>query len=222
MNASFLRRAFSSLADILIVVLVVYLTFLLFGRTILRNQVDHFDLMHTPYQEMLDVYSDDINAIGEEYTAQMTLAGDNDELKAEAQRDHQLKAQILEMQNTTDIESFNRELSRYYLSNVYYFALGFLVLVTIYALALKGRTLGRKIMQVKLEGPVHSVSVFFHDVVFKYFFVIVVFIVSPYGGIALLFLSLVIDLILITFTRRKATLRDILLKINVVKSGYGY
>jgi ABC-type xylose transport system permease subunit len=143
-------------------------------------------------------------------------------LKAEAQLAHQKKLQILEMQNTTDIEPFNRELSRYFLSIVYYFALGFLILVTIYALAFKGRTLGRKIMQVRLEGPVHSLSVFFHDVVFKYFFIIVVFVVSPYGGIALLFLSLIIDLVLISFTRKKATLRDILLKINVVKTGYGY
>ncbi|MDD4184085.1 MAG: RDD family protein [Candidatus Izemoplasmatales bacterium] len=222
MNAGFLRRSFSSLADILIVVLIVYLTFLLFGRLILRNQVDHFDEMYPPYQEMLDVYNDDLTAIGEEYTAQMTLAGDNDELKAEAQLAHQKKLQILEMQNTTDIEPFNRELSRYFLSIVYYFALGFLILVTIYALAFKGRTLGRKIMQVRLEGPVHSLSVFFHDVVFKYFFIIVVFVVSPYGGIALLFLSLIIDLVLISFTRKKATLRDILLKINVVKTGYGY
>ncbi|MGI6392995.1 MAG: RDD family protein [Candidatus Izemoplasmatales bacterium] len=222
MNAGFLRRAFSSLTDILIVVLVVYLTFLLFGKLILRKQVDHFAELHTPYQEMLDVYNEDLNAISEEYTAAMTLAGDDEALKAEAQRVHQLKAQILEMQNTTDIESFNRELSRYFLSIIYYFALGFIILMTIYALAFKGKTLGRKIMQVKLEGPVNSISVFFHDIVFKYFFVIVVFIVSPYGGFVLLFLSVIIDLILISLTRRKATLRDILLKIDVVKTGYGY
>ncbi len=222
MNAGFLKRAFSSLTDIIIVMMVVYLTFLIFGRTILRNQVEHFDDIYSAYQEILEAYNADLTVLGEEYSAAVTLAGDNDELKALAQLNYQQKMQILEMQNTIDVEPFNRELSKYFLSIVYYFALGFLVLTTIYVLAVGGKTLGRRIMQIKLDGPVHSVSVFFHDVVFKYFFIIIVFVISIYGGVVLLLLSVVIDLLLISFTRRKATLRDILLKMNVVKAGYGY
>ncbi len=42
------------------------------------------------------------------------------------------------------------------------------------------------------------------------------------AGAALLLLSFVIDFLLISFTKKKTTLRDILLKMEVVKTGYGY
>lgn len=77
-------------------------------------------------------------------------------------------------------------------------------------------------MQLKLSGPVNPISIFFHDIVFKYFFTILVFSVSMYAGIALFLLSLAIDLILLSFTRNKLTLRDLFLKMSVVKTGYGY
>jgi hypothetical protein len=64
--------------------------------------------------------------------------------------------------------------------------------------------------------------VFFHDIVFKYFFVVLVFAVSMYAGIILLGLSLIVDLVMMSFTPKKATLRDLLLKMSVVKTGYGY
>ncbi len=77
-------------------------------------------------------------------------------------------------------------------------------------------------MQLKLTGPVNPISIFFHDIIFKYFFIVLVFSVSMYAGGALLLLSLAIDLILLSFTKNKSTLRDILLKMSVVKTGYGY
>ncbi|MDD5293289.1 MAG: RDD family protein [Candidatus Izemoplasmatales bacterium] len=222
MSAGFFRRAFSSLADILIVILIVYATFLLFGRSILRNQIDHFDQMYTEYSEILEAYNQDLSDAGESYKNELTLASGDDAKEAVALKAYQTKLVLLDQQNTIDIEPFNRDLTRYFLSVVYYFALGFLILTTIYTLAMKGRTLGRRIMQVKLDGPVHVISVFFHDVVFKYFFIVIVFMISMGAGITLFLISVLIDVLLISVSRRRATLRDILLKMSVVRTGYGY
>lgn len=222
MNAGFLKRAFSSLVDITIVFVVVYLTFITFGRTVLRNQVPNFNEIYDAYQEILDAYNSDLSILSEEYNAAVALASDDEALEAAAQANYQADLALLDHQNTIDIEPYNRTLSAYFLNNVYYYAIGFLILMTIYAIVLNGKTLGRKLMQIRLDGPVHSLTVFFHDIVFKYFFIVLVFVVSMYAGVILLMLSLLTDVILMSFTKRKATLRDIFLKINVVKAGYGY
>lgn len=119
-------------------------------------------------------------------------------------------------------EPFNQPLTGYFLNCIYYFSIGFLILMAVYSLATGSKTLGRRLMQLKLSGPVNPISIFFHDIVFKYFFTILVFSVSMYAGIALFLLSLAIDLILLSFTRNKLTLRDLFLKMSVVKTGYGY
>jgi len=222
MNAGFLKRAFSSVVDIVIIMVVVYLTFITFGRSILRNRVPNFDEINTAYQEILDAYNSDLAILSETYNAQLELANGDSDLEAQAKAEYQADLALLDNQNTIDIEPYNRALSAYYLSNVYYFAIVFLVLTTIYTIVLNGKTLGRRMMQIRLDGPVHALTIFFHDIVFKYFFVILVFVVSMYAGLLLLMLSLMVDLILMSFTKRRATLRDVLLKINVVKSSYGY
>jgi len=222
MNAGFFKRAFSSLIDITIVFVVVYLTFITFGRTVLRNQVPNFNEIYDAYQEILDAYNSDLSILSENYSAAVALADGDKALEAVAQTDYQSDLAILDTQNTIDIEPYNRTLSAYFLNTVYYYAIGFLILMTIYTIVLNGKTLGRKLMQIRLDGPVHSLSVFFHDIVFKYFFIILVFFVSMYAGLILLMLSVLTDVILMSFTKRKSTLRDIFLKINVVKAGYGY
>lgn len=222
MNAGFFRRAFSSLVDITLVFLVVYLSFITFGRTILRNQVPDFDEIYTAYQEILDAYNSDLAIITEEYSAAVELADGNETLEAEAKAAYDLKYAQLNTQNEIDIEPYNRPLSAYFLSTVYYYAIAFLILMTIYSIVVNGKTLGRRLMQIKLEGPVHSVTVFFHDIVFKYFFIVIVFVISMYAGLILFMVSLLVDMVFLSFSRRRATLRDILLKINVVKAGYGY
>ncbi len=222
MNAGFIRRAFSSLVDITLVFIIVYLTFIIFGRTILRNQVPDFNEIYDQYQEILDAYNSDLAIISEEYSAQVELADGNETLEAEAKSQYDLEYARLNAQNEIDIEPYNRPLSAYFLSTVYYYAIAFLILMSIYTIVINGKTLGRRLMQIRLEGPVHAVTVFFHDIVFKYFFVVIVFIISMYAGLMLFLLSLIIDLILLSVSRKRATLRDILLKMNVVKAGYGY
>jgi hypothetical protein len=222
MNAGFLKRSMSSLVDLIAVMSIVTLTFFLFGRTIIRNQIPNFDEIFTVYNELVDAYNYDLETITTEYTAALAIADGNEALETEAQTIYAAKKALLDAQNIVDIEPYNAPLTGYFLTSIYYFSIGFLILLSIYSLAFNAKTLGRKMMQIKLEGPINPISIFFHDVVFKYFFTVLVFSVSLYAGAVLFLLSLAIDLILISFTRNKNTLRDIFLKMSVVKTGYGY
>lgn len=222
MNAGFIKRIVSTIIDLTLVLLVIYGSFALLGRNIMRNQIDQFDVIYPAYNELLDAYNEDLAALREAYQADVDEAGDNDQLAQQAEEIYQRKADILSQQNSVDIEPYNDVLSRYFMNNIYYFALGVLIVMTLYAVLLKGKTLGRRIMQLRLEGPVSPISVFFHDVIFKYFFIILALFVNV--GVALLILAIqfVIDMIMIVATRRKLALRDMLAKIRVVKAGYGY
>ncbi|HAQ56827.1 MAG TPA: hypothetical protein DCR44_05465 [Acholeplasmatales bacterium] len=222
MNAGFLKRAVSSLIDLIIAFAVVALVFVAVGRTLLQNQVEHFDVINTAYDELRAARDADMAAIYTDYEAAIELAGNDEDLKTQAQTDYVVAQAIIESQHAADIAPYDTALTGYYMTCIYFFSVGFLIIMGIYTLATGSKTLGRRLMQIKLTGPVNLLSIFFHDVVIKYFFLVIVFSVSPYAGLALIVLSFVIDFILINFTKRKAALRDILLKMEVVKTGYGY
>ncbi len=222
MNAGFLKRAVSSLIDLILVFAVVALVFIIGGRTLLQNQVDHFDVINDAYNELRAARDADMAAIYTDYEAAVELAGSDEDLKTQAQNDYVVAQAIIESQHAADIAPFDAALTGYYMTCIYFFSVGFLIIMGVYTLATHAKTLGRRLMQIQLTGPVNLMSIFFHDVVIKYFFLVIVFSVSPYAGLALIVLSFAIDFILINFTKRKAALRDILLKMEVVKTGYGY
>jgi len=223
MNAGFFRRAFSSLLDASIMILVLYLSFILGGRTILRNQVENFDEVFAAYNQVVDEYNANLSTLYEEYTAAIELAGDDETLVAAAQTTYDEGKAALDAQQLLDIEPYDAPLTPYFLNCIFYFVFGFIILLSIYTVVLKGMTLGRRLMQLKLEGSVNPITLFLHDIILKYFFVVTIsFVWTPYVGLLLVGLSLIADVILINFSRKKLTLRDMLTKITIVKTGYGY
>lgn len=222
MNAGFFKRSFSTLIDLLLVFVLVYLTFILFGRNVLRDQIPDFDRVNDFYQEVLEVYNRDLETLNEEYSAAITLAGGDKDKEVEAQVLYQTRADLIRNQNSIDIEPFNRPLTRYFMLNITYYAIGFLLLMTIYTLVLKGKTLGRMAMGLELKGPVHIVTVFFHDIVFKYFLIVLLLVINLNLGIIVFFLQILLDMIMLTLSRKRATLRDLILKMTVEKKSYSH
>ncbi len=229
MSASFFKRLFSSVIDIVLVFLVVYLAFVAGGRTILRNRVENFDEIYSSYNEVLAVYNSDLQDLQTEYDVSIEIADGDETLEDIATAEYNYKIQLVNDQNAIDIEPFNEPLTHYFLETIYFYAIGFLVIMTIVSLATLGRTPGRRLMFVKLasqKGPgefekPNPILVFFHDIVLKYFFLIITFIISMYYGLILVLIAFSVDLILIMFTRNNTTLRDILLKIRVLKASNG-
>ncbi|MCK5732320.1 MAG: RDD family protein [Tenericutes bacterium] len=229
MSASFFKRLFSSVIDIVLVFLVVYLAFIAGGRTLLRDRVENFEEIYSSYNEVLLVYNGDLQDLQTEYDVSMEIADGDQELEDVATVEYNRKVQLVNDQNAIDIEPFNEPLTQYFLETIYFYAIGFLVIMTILSLATLGRTPGRRLMSVKLvsqkgqgefEKP-NPILVFFHDVVLKYFFIIITFIISMYYGLILILVAFTVDLILIMFTRDNTTLRDMFLKIRVLKASNG-
>ena len=223
MNAGFFKRAFSSLVDMTLILLLVTLTFMIGGRKILQNLVPNFDEIYGAYSELAQAYNADLDAIYEEYNVALELADGDDALAAAALADYTAQKTVLDQQNSIDIEPYNEPLTTYFLNCIFYFAIGFIVLMSVYTVALSGKTLGRKMMQVKLEGPtLNAATIFFHDIIFKYFLLVVVLAISAGAGIIVLISMFLVDFVMVNFSPRKLTLRDMMLKMSVVKTSYGY
>ncbi len=222
MNVGFFRRLISSVVDITLVLTVVIVTFLLVGRPILQNKIENFDMIYSSYSDVINVYNNDLANVQSEYNANMTQANGNADQEAAAQALYQMKVNILKQQNSIDLEPFNLTLTHYYYDIIYYFIIGFIVIMTAYTLIANSKTIGRKLLQIKLDGNVNRTTVFFHDIILKYFFLALLMAFNLYYAFMFLMLSFMADMLLITFTRNKTTLRDMLLKIRVVKAGYGY
>ncbi len=230
MSVGFFKRLTSSVVDFILIFLVVYLLFIAGGRTILQNRVEYFDDRYDTYSQILTAYNNDLQEIQIEYEANMTNANGDTELEAIALDIHNTKSTILNLQNTIDIEPYNISLTGYFLEIIYFFAVGIVLFITLLTTLTKGKTLGRKIMQIKLITPNESgepqapsvVQVFFHDVILKYFFILIVFTMNMYYGFMFILIALLTDLILMTVTKNKTTIRDYFMKVRVVKAGYGY
>lgn len=230
MTASLFRRMFSSFIDLCIVILVVYVLFSIGGKPILQNRIENFDTIYAEYNEILEAYNADLEALRTEYDANITLADGDETLEAEALVDYNLKNSILNEQNTIDINPYNKPLTQYYTEIIYFFVLSFIILMTVLSLSLLGKTPGRRIMQVDLlirgeKGDYVKPSltqVFLHDILLKYFVIVLVFSFNMYYGVMLMLLAILIDVVLISFTRNKSTIRDFLSKMTVHRSNYSY
>jgi hypothetical protein len=170
----------------------------------------------------MSVYNENLSEIQKEYEVSRELAGSDEELKAQALEIYLEKTAILKDQNLIDTAPYNGPLGIYFTSVIYYYLFLFLVLMTVYTLAFKGRTIGRRTMRVKLAGPVNAMSIFLHDIAFKYLIVIVLVPINVLFAIMLLMFMALIDTGLIGATRNKITIRDMITKITVEKTEYKY
>jgi len=222
MNAGFFRRLFSTTIDMVFVFTIIYLSFVLFGRSFLQSKIENYDEINASYVEIMAVYNQNLNEIQREYEVNRELAGDDETLRAEALGIYLEKTDILKEQNLIDTAPYNGPLGIYFTSVIYYYLFVFLVLMTTYTLAFKGRTIGRRTMKVKLAGPVNAMSIFLHDIAFKYLIIVVLVPINVLFAIMLLMFMALIDTGLIGATKNKITIRDMISKITVEKTEYNY
>lgn len=217
MNAGFFRRFTSTLIDMTLVIFVIYLSFILVGRSYIQGQIENYDVINDNYNKIMTVYNQDLVELQEEYQANQVIAGEDEEQLDAAWDLYVEKSEILRQQNLIDTEPYVEPLGTYITNTVYYYIGLFLLIATIYTLAFKGFTLGRRAMGIELSGPVNLLGVFLHDIVFKYLLVIVLVPINILIAIMLLMLMGLIDTGLIAASRNKNTIRDMITKITVTK-----
>lgn len=225
MPASLIRRLSSSLVDFILVILVVYGIFYFGGQSYLRNSVDNYYVLDADYSEIMEVYSSDIDEIGNEYDAALTLAGEDEDLQTEALEIYQTKHSILDSQNGYDIVPYNTPLTTYILGSINFFVIAFVALAAALSVIMLGRTPGRRLLRVELMRVDENnqlvnpsvFGVFLHDSVLKYLIpaVLIVYPGTLTIGLMVLLFGLLIDIILITFIRNGSTVRDLVTRIKV-------
>jgi hypothetical protein len=230
MFASLFRRIASSFIDLCLILVVVYGIFAVGGKTILQNRIENFDIVYADYNDIVEAYNADLAAIQTEYDVALELAGDDEELEAIALEIYNTNRDIINEQNTIDINPYNVPLTQYFSEIIYFFIIGFVALLAVMTVATVGKTPGRKILKVKVktensEGEFIKpsiIQVFLHDIFLKYFFIVFVFAFNMYYGIMFMLFALLVDVILITFTKKRSTIRDYFTRLKVLKDTYGY
>ncbi|MDY0140079.1 MAG: RDD family protein [Candidatus Izemoplasmatales bacterium] len=222
MRAGFFRRLTSSLIDMTIVFTIIYLSFILFGRGMLQDKIENYDEINAAYQDIMLVYNENVAQIQKKYEVAKELAGEDEDLLSIAFDEYVEQTAILNNQNNIDTEPYIYPLGIYFTNVIYYYMFLFLILTVAFSLSLKGLTLGRRVMKLKLSGPVNIMSVFLHDIVFKYLLIVILIPINVLFAIMLLMFMALVDTGLIAATKNKLTIRDMISKITVDRTENKY
>lgn len=226
MSVGFFKRMTSAIVDLTLIFLVLYLAFVLGVRTMLQNRVSYFHQRYDVYLEILDAYNNDMKNLQTEYDASVAMANGDADLEAAALASYNEKVSLVKYQNAVDIEPYNVSLTGYFLEIIYYFAIGLVILTTFLTTFMSGKTPGRRAMRIRLSvvnnvGEAKDptpIQIFMHDVLLKYFLILIVFTLNMYFGVILIFLSVFLDMVLISMSRNKTTLRDMIMRMRVVST----
>lgn len=200
MRAGYLRRLTSALIDLVVVILVVYLAFVLFGRSLIQNRVNNYDQINDNLQAVLDVRNDNLEYL------------DSQDIDADLQRQ---QIAVINHLSAFDESVYERLLSQYFTETVYFYVIGITLLLSVMVIAFNGNTLGRRLMRIELVGNVNLFNVIVHDLLLKYILIVVLIMFNLYYAFIIIPLYFLIDLFLIVMTKNKTTLRDNLSKIVV-------
>lgn len=200
MRAGYLRRLTSALIDLLAVILIVYIAFTLFGRSLIQNRVENYDIINQNLDTVLDVRNENLSYI------------DQSDEDGDTQRE---KIAVINHLSAFDESVYERLLSQYFTETVYFYLIGVTLLLSIMVIALNGQTLGRRLMRVELVGNINLFNVVIHDLLLKYILIVVLITFNLYYAFIIIPLYFLIDLFMIVLTKNKTTLRDNLSRIVV-------
>jgi len=198
MRIGVFKRIASYLLDAIPIIFVLGLLFSLFVGSLMEPE--NYDSVLAVYEENQTEYFDTLDGYYEDY--------DNGLITEE---ELQEKEQLLLDNFLEDNAHLEDVIYTYYTNTVLYYYFGFTVLYFIYILVTKGQTFGRKFLKIQLSGRVTFWTLFLREILWKNIFWTFTF------GI-----GFIIDWLLITFTRKKRTLRDSLTETYLSHAGIDY
>lgn len=200
MRVGFLRRAGAFFIDAIPIIMILSLLLSFFVGDLLKNQFENFD-------EISDQYSANV----EEYYA--TLETYNTDLAngviTQTEFDT-LFASLDEQFNTDNVDAQSVILS-YYMNVIFYYVISYAVISYLYNVIMKGQTFGRKLFQIEMVGKINWYTLLLRELLWKTMF-----------WITTLFFGLIIDTFMISFTKKKRTLRDYFSGTQIIFKGTSY
>lgn len=196
MRAKFIKRALSFLIDANLIFGVIYLVFIIIGRTIIQSGTENFNEHERLYNIELQ-YTDAL------------LNGVDSSLRDEdiSETTHKALVEKYTLEFNERVETYVVTRFLYFFNVTMYFIITFILLNYAYNAVLQGKTFGRKVMGLRLDGNIQWYSLLTRELLYKGFF-----------GL----LTLPIDMYLIMFSKSKKAIRDRASGIYVVDESVKY
>lgn len=188
------------LLDAMPIFLILMILNTLFVGELLKKPYTNYDENYDIYQENVDDYYDEIDVFAADLEAEIITQGEYDTLTVQLRDDF-----LVDNEETKDV------VQQYLLHVLYYFIISFIVIKYIYTLVTKGQTFGLKLMNLVMVGRINWFSLILREVFWREVFWFFTF------GVGML-----VDLVMVTFTSKKKTLRDIFSNTQVINQGTSY
>lgn len=196
MRVGILRRVGSFIVDAMPIFVILSLLFQFFVGELLKQ--DNYDVMYAEYEELRVTYFGDLE---QQYL--------DDELTLE---EYQVEFDEINPQFQAATEDHYAVLFEYMIRVIMYNVLGFILIYYLYSVFMKGRTLGRRLLKIELGGNINAWTLFMREVLWKLGYWVVTFLI---GGI-------ILDILFISFSKKRQTLRDIVTRTYVKYEGVDY
>ena len=198
MRIGLFRRIASYLLDVIPIFFLLGLLFSLLVSSML--QPDNYDSVMAIYEINQSEYFDTLEGYYDDFDNGLIL-----------EEELQSKEQLLLDDFLNNNEYLENVIYTYYTNAVLYYYFSFTLLYFIYIIITKGQTFGRRFLRIKLAGRVTFWTLFLREILWKN-----VFWTFTFG------VGFIIDWIMITFTRKKRTLRDNLTETYLSHAGVDY
>lgn len=202
MRVGLFKRSASFILDIMPIIMIVMLLQQWFIAGMLENQIDpNYADLEAEYNRLIEERNAEIEPYYQQFEdGELTV----EEFEA-------LRNPINDAFLQDNAELINTVVIQYWLYAILYWVLSINIIYMIYVIALKGQTLGRKVMKIKLVGNITWYNLILREVLWKTLFYFITF----SAGLA-------IDIGLIAFTKKKRTLRDMFSKTYLSHEGVNY
>lgn len=199
MKVGVFRRLMSFLFDVMPIILLLSLMYNFFVGEMLKP--DNYDEMYAEYLELQDYYFALLDPYEEAYNnGEITLE--------EYQFEYDNVITYFNLATRDNIVV----IANYFIISISYYVLSYVGIYFVYSGFTKGRTVGRRLMKIELGGKVTWWRLFVREVIWKTGYWMLTFVI---GG-------LLLDVAMISFSRKKLAPRDIVSGIYVKYEGVDY
>ena len=200
MRVSLFKKIMAYLLDVMPIFFILIVLNSLFVGELLKNPYPDYDANYEVYQQNVDDYYTTIDL----YYLDL-----ENEIITQSEYDTQVETLGLDFVAVND--ETETVIYEYFSHLLYYFLIGFLVIKYFYNLFTKGQTYGLKLMNLEMVGKVTWFTLLLREVFWREVFWIFTF------GIGFL-----LDSIMLTFTRKRKTLRDTFSGTQIIYQGTSY
>ncbi len=200
MKVSIFKKIMAYLLDAMPIFLLLMILNTLFVAEILKNPYEDYDANYEVYQQNVDEYYNTIDLYYLDFENEV-ITQDEYDTQVSTLRDD-----FLEINGETETVIYS-----YLTRLIYYFLISFLVVKYLYNIFTKGQTFGLKLMKLEMVGKITWFSLLLRELFWRELYWLFTF------G-----LGLFVDLLMVTFTKKNRTLRDILSNTSIIYQGTSY